>query len=181
MDSFPSAWLVLAHRVDTDESWSWPVTPVVTNMVLLHLSHLYGPTKLLASPPSSSTSTNQPKLRPKPPHPLDLDIIEHLRTLADEPVGVWQALNAIAANKAPRNRSESREIKRQLLGRLNTMVRQGLLRRIGRTGLTMPDDPTKPAHDLTGRLGGGVYANFVPVTGAVDACKGGGSAGFVIL
>jgi len=49
------------------------------------------------------------------------------------------------------------------------MVRQGLLRRIGRTDLTLPEKTHEAHHDLTGRLSGDVYANSVAVTGVGGA------------
>jgi hypothetical protein len=114
-------------------------------------------------------------------NPLDLDILHHLRSLPDEPVGVWQLINAVAANKVPRDRSESRQIKCHLLARVSPMTRNGLLRRIGRSYLTLPSEPREAHNDLTGRLNGEVYGQFSARHRAGDAQRSGGSDGFVIL
>lgn len=112
---------------------------------------------------------------------MDAEIVAYLQDHADAPVGVWEALNDITANTAPRSRMEGRKIKRQLLARLNPLVRLGVVRRIGRSYLTMVDEPHKAHHDFTGRVSGQVYANSLPITGTGGTRTSGGSDGLVIL
>jgi hypothetical protein len=113
-------------------------------MILLHLGHLYGPqvrSVRVAMPIDATVSrpVHTPQLK-RPLHPLDAAILDHVASHND-PVAVWQLINAVAASQHPASRSVAREIKKQLLGRIRPMTRSGLLRRIGRRYLTLETRP----------------------------------------
>jgi hypothetical protein len=114
-------------------------------MIFLHLGHLYKPLvrNMRTAIPIDATASrpaHAPQLR-RPLQPLDATILEHMSSYND-PVAVWQLLNAMAASQHPTSRSEAREIKKQLLARIRPMTRSGLLRRIGRSYLTVETRPS---------------------------------------
>jgi hypothetical protein len=113
-------------------------------------------------------------------HPLDLEIIQALEE-AEEPVGVWQMLNAIAKSGHPATRAQARALRQEALARINPLVRWGLVRRIGRTGLALPNKPHESRHSLAGEHAGKVYAKSRLVPGPGGARHSAGSAGFVLL
>ena len=75
--------------------------------------------------------------RPRSAHPLDVEILEALEC-AGEPMGIWQLLNAVARRANPPSRAETRSIRQQALARINPLVAQGALRRMGRRLLALP-------------------------------------------
>jgi hypothetical protein len=106
-------------------------------MIFVHLGHLY---KLLVrnvriAIPIEATAprpVHAPELH-RPLQPLDTTILGHMASY-NEPVSVWDLVNAVAASRKPASRSESRRIKQEVLARIRPLTRSGVLRRIGRVG-----------------------------------------------
>ena len=80
----------------------------------------------------------QPKLnQPEPSFPLDRAIVNFMRDQPPEPISTWFMVNGVAASFGPSNRAASRELKKQILGRITRLVHFDYLRRIGRHYLTL--------------------------------------------
>jgi hypothetical protein len=71
-----------------------------------------------------------------PPFPLDREIVNFLRN-QQEAVPTWTMVNGVAAALNPANRSESRELKKQILGRITRLVHLRHIRRVGRHYLAL--------------------------------------------
>jgi len=71
-----------------------------------------------------------------PPFPLDRKIVNFLRD-QPEAVPTWTMVNSVAAALNPANRSESRELKKQILGRITRLVHLRYIRRVGRRFLAI--------------------------------------------
>jgi hypothetical protein len=71
-----------------------------------------------------------------PPFPLDRKIVDFLRD-QPEAVSTWAMVNGVAAALNPANRSESRELKKQILSRITPLVYARRVRRVGRKYLTL--------------------------------------------
>lgn len=71
-----------------------------------------------------------------PPFPLDREIVNFLRD-QPEAVTTWAMVNGVAAALNPPNRSESRELKKQILGRITRLVHLRYIRRVGRNYLAL--------------------------------------------
>ena len=66
-----------------------------------------------------------------PPYPLDREIVNFLRD-QQEVVETWKMVNAVAASLNPKNRSESRALKLQIMARITPLVYARRVRRVGR-------------------------------------------------
>lgn len=74
--------------------------------------------------------------QPEPPFPLDREIVNFMRDQS-EPISTWAMVNAVAASFHPANRAASRELKKQILGRITRLVHTRHLRRVSRKYLTL--------------------------------------------
>jgi hypothetical protein len=115
-------------------------------MILLHLGHLYRPLvrDVRTAIPIEATASRQvhaPQPH-RPLHPLDAAIVYHVASY-DEPIGVWDLVNAVAASQNPASRSESRRIKQEVLARIRPLARAGVLRRVGRSFLSLETRPCR--------------------------------------
>ncbi len=71
-----------------------------------------------------------------PAFPLDRQIVNFLRD-QPEAVPTWAMVNGVAAALNPPNRSESRELKKQILSRITRLVHLRYIRRVGRNYLAL--------------------------------------------
>jgi len=74
--------------------------------------------------------------QPDPPFRLDREIVNFLRDQS-EPISAWTLANGVAAALHPPNRTASRELKLQILGRITRLIHTRYLRRAGRGYLTL--------------------------------------------
>jgi hypothetical protein len=88
-------------------------------------------------PPRPLPVVPQVKLdQPEPSYPLDVAIVNFMQDQS-EPISTWSMVNSVAATFHPPNRAASRELKKQILGRITRLVHSRRLRRVGRKYLTL--------------------------------------------
>lgn len=75
-------------------------------------------------------------VQPDPPYPLDREIVNYLRD-QPEATPTWTMANAVAIRLKPANRSQRRELIKQVLSRITRLVHAQRVRRVGRNFLAL--------------------------------------------